>query len=50
MPLGTDLRARVNAVAPSLIETDMMRARRDEMAARIPLGAWASLKRSPKPF
>jgi 3-oxoacyl-[acyl-carrier protein] reductase len=28
----------VNAVAPSLIETDMMRARRDEMAARIPLG------------
>jgi 3-oxoacyl-[acyl-carrier protein] reductase len=28
----------VNAVAPSLIETDMMRARRDEMAACIPLG------------
>jgi 3-oxoacyl-[acyl-carrier protein] reductase len=28
----------VNAVAPSLIETDMMRSRRDEMAARIPLG------------
>jgi 3-oxoacyl-[acyl-carrier protein] reductase len=28
----------VNAVAPSLIETDMMRARRDEMASRIPLG------------
>jgi 3-oxoacyl-[acyl-carrier protein] reductase len=28
----------VNAVAPSLIETDMMRDRRDEMAARIPLG------------
>ena len=28
----------VNAVAPSLIETDMMRGRRDEMAARIPLG------------
>jgi 3-oxoacyl-[acyl-carrier protein] reductase len=38
MPLGTDLQARVNAVAPSLIETDMMCARRDEMAARIPLG------------
>jgi 3-oxoacyl-[acyl-carrier protein] reductase len=28
----------VNAVAPSLIETDMMRARRDEMVPRIPLG------------
>jgi 3-oxoacyl-[acyl-carrier protein] reductase len=28
----------VNAVAPSLIETDMMRARRDEIAPRIPLG------------
>jgi 3-oxoacyl-[acyl-carrier protein] reductase len=28
----------VNAVAPSLIETDMMRARRDEMVSRIPLG------------
>jgi len=28
----------VNAVAPSLIETDMMRARRDEMVKRIPLG------------
>ncbi|HEX3952183.1 MAG TPA: SDR family NAD(P)-dependent oxidoreductase [Stellaceae bacterium] len=28
----------VNAVAPSLIETDMMRARRDEVVPRIPLG------------
>ena len=28
----------VNAVAPSPIETDTMRARRVEMAARIPLG------------
>jgi 3-oxoacyl-[acyl-carrier protein] reductase len=28
----------VNAVAPSLIETDMMRARREEMVPRIPLG------------
>jgi 3-oxoacyl-[acyl-carrier protein] reductase len=28
----------VNAVAPSLIETDMMRMRRDEMVPRIPLG------------
>lgn len=28
----------VNAVAPSLIETDMMRARRDEIVSRIPLG------------
>jgi NAD(P)-dependent dehydrogenase (short-subunit alcohol dehydrogenase family) len=28
----------VNGVAPSLIETDMIRARREEMAARIPLG------------
>jgi 3-oxoacyl-[acyl-carrier protein] reductase len=28
----------VNAVAPSLIETHMMRARRDEMVPRIPLG------------
>ncbi|MBO0738263.1 MAG: SDR family oxidoreductase [Alphaproteobacteria bacterium] len=28
----------VNAVAPSLIETDMMRARRDEFVSRIPLG------------
>jgi 3-oxoacyl-[acyl-carrier protein] reductase len=41
----------VNAVAPSLIETDMMRGRRGEMAPRIPLGrmgypeevAWAVL-------
>jgi 3-oxoacyl-[acyl-carrier protein] reductase len=28
----------VNAVAPSLIDTDMMNARRDQYAARIPLG------------
>ena len=28
----------VNAVAPSLIETDMMRGRRDEVVPRIPLG------------
>ena len=28
----------VNAVAPSLIDTDMMTARRDEYRARIPLG------------
>jgi 3-oxoacyl-[acyl-carrier protein] reductase len=28
----------VNAVAPSLIETDMMRGRRDEVLPRIPLG------------
>ncbi len=28
----------VNAVAPSLIDTDMMHARRDQYAARIPLG------------
>jgi len=28
----------VNAVAPSLIETDMTRARRDEIVPRIPLG------------
>jgi 3-oxoacyl-[acyl-carrier protein] reductase len=28
----------VNAVAPSLIDTDMMRARRDQYVARIPLG------------
>ncbi|MGH7044750.1 MAG: SDR family NAD(P)-dependent oxidoreductase [Acetobacteraceae bacterium] len=28
----------VNAVAPSLIETDMMRARRDDYVKRIPLG------------
>ncbi len=28
----------VNAVAPSLIETDMMRSRRDEVVPRIPLG------------
>jgi 3-oxoacyl-[acyl-carrier protein] reductase len=28
----------VNAVAPSLIETDMMRGRRDEVVRRIPLG------------
>lgn len=28
----------VNAVAPSLIETDMMRSRRDEFVPRIPLG------------
>jgi len=28
----------VNAVAPSLIETDMMRGRRDEIVPRIPLG------------
>jgi 3-oxoacyl-[acyl-carrier protein] reductase len=28
----------VNAVAPSLIETDMMRDRRDEVVPRIPLG------------
>jgi len=28
----------VNTVAPSLIETDMMRARRDEIVPRIPLG------------
>ncbi|MDE2580849.1 MAG: SDR family oxidoreductase [Rhodospirillales bacterium] len=28
----------VNAVAPSLIETDMIRARQDELARRIPLG------------
>src|SRR5262249_8038118 len=28
----------VNAVAPSMIETDMMRARRDELARRIPVG------------
>jgi 3-oxoacyl-[acyl-carrier protein] reductase len=28
----------VNAVAPSLIETDMVRGRRDEAVARIPLG------------
>jgi len=28
----------VNAVAPSAIETDMMRARRDDLASRIPLG------------
>jgi 3-oxoacyl-[acyl-carrier protein] reductase len=28
----------VNAVAPSLIDTDMMNARRDEYVARIPLG------------
>jgi 3-oxoacyl-[acyl-carrier protein] reductase len=28
----------VNAVAPSLIDTDMMNARRDQYVARIPLG------------
>ncbi|MEJ1977155.1 MAG: SDR family NAD(P)-dependent oxidoreductase [Acetobacteraceae bacterium] len=28
----------VNAVAPSLIETDMIRPRKDELAQRIPLG------------
>jgi 3-oxoacyl-[acyl-carrier protein] reductase len=28
----------VNAVAPSLIDTDMMSARRDQYVARIPLG------------
>jgi len=28
----------VNAVAPSLIDTDMMHARREEYVARIPLG------------
>ncbi len=31
-------RTKFCAVAPSLIETDMMRARRDEMVPRIPLG------------
>ena len=32
----------VNAVAPSLIDTDMMNARRDQYVSRIPLGRMGS--------
>ena len=34
----------VNAVAPSLIDTDMMHARRDDYTARIPLGRMGTAK------
>ena len=34
----------VNAVAPSLIDTDMMNARRDQYVARIPLGRMGTVE------